>query len=251
METLFIGQNAIYLLETESTNSYATELLKNVNPIEGTVVYTTNQTHGRGQRGNSWDTEPELNLALSYILKPSFLNTKKLFYLYIISALAVHDLMAEILSPSQFDIKIKWPNDILVNSKKIAGILNENAIGNALVSSSIIGIGININQAHFNNAINATSIKLLTLKENKPEGVLKLLNKHFENYYLKLKNKNFEALLTIYYSHFYKRNEFTEFIIDGQQKKLLVKGINEYGFLNLQDTQGLDCFYDIKEVKWL
>lgn len=250
METLFIGQNAIYLLETESTNSYAIQLLKNVNPPEGTVVYTTNQTHGRGQRGNSWDSEPGLNLALSYILKPTFLNANKLFFLYIISALAVHDLMAEILDPSQFDIKIKWPNDILVNSKKIAGILNENSMSNTLVNSSIIGIGLNINQTNFSESVNATSIKILTHKENKPEQVLKLLNKHFENYYLKLKSGNFEGLLKTYYSHFYKRNELIDFIINNQSKKLIVKGINEQGFLNLQDSDGKDSFYDIKEVKW-
>jgi len=251
METLFIGQNAIYLLETESTNSYAIQLLKNVNPPEGTVVYTTNQTHGRGQRGNSWDTEPGLNLALSYIVKPSFLNANKLFFLYIISALAVHDLMAELLDPSQFDIKIKWPNDILVNSKKIAGILNENSMSNTLVNSSIIGIGVNINQINFSESIKATSVKILTAKENKPENVLKLLNRHFENYYLKLKNESFDSLLKTYYTHFYKLYELTDFIINHQSKKLIVKGINNHGFLHLQDSKGTDHFYDIKEVKWV
>lgn len=250
METLFIGQNAIYLLQTESTNSYAIQLLKNVNPPEGTVVYTADQTHGRGQRGNSWDALPGLNIALSYILKPTFLNANKLFYLYIISALSVHDLMAELLDPSQFDIKIKWPNDILVNSKKIAGILNENAISNTTVNSSIIGIGININQTDFSESINATSLKILTKRESKPEHVLKLLNRHFENYYLKLKNGNFDSLLKAYYNNFYKRDEITDFNINKQSKKLLVKGINDQGLLHLRDSSDKDYFYDIKEVKW-
>ena len=106
METLFVGQAAIFLPEVESTNSYAIALLKNVNLTEGTAIFSTNQTKGRGQRGNSWISGPGLNLAVSYVLKPTFLSIDKLYYMYIISALAVHDLMAEILDSSQFDIKI-------------------------------------------------------------------------------------------------------------------------------------------------
>ena len=250
METLFVGQNAIFLPEVESTNSYATALLKNVNLAEGSVIYSTNQTNGRGQRGNSWISGPGLNLAVSYILKPTFLSIDKLHYMYIISALAVHDLMAEMLDSSQFDIKIKWPNDILVNKKKIAGILNENFLNNSVANTTILGIGINIDQVDFNGLENVTSLKLLSSKEGDVNAILKALNKHLENYYLKLKGQHYDTLLNNYYSHFYKIGELQTFIINDQKKEFKVKGINEKGLLNLTDDSGQEHYFDIKEIKW-
>ncbi len=250
METLFVGQNAIFLPEVESTNSYAIALLKNVNLLEGTVIYSTNQTKGRGQRGNIWISGPGLNLAVSYILKPTFLSIDKLYYMYIISALAVHDLMAEMLDSSQFDIKIKWPNDILVNSKKIAGILNENFLNSMIANTSVVGIGININQEDFRGLQNVTSLKMMDSKEHDSSLVLRALNRHLENYYLKLKGQNYETLLKKYYAHFFKIGELQLFIMNDQEKEFIVKGINEKGLLNLTDKSGKEHYFDIKEIKW-
>ena len=250
METLFVGQNAIFLPEVESTNSYAIALLKNVNLPEGTVVYTTNQTKGRGQRGNNWISGPGLNLAASYILKPTFLDVGKIFFMYVVSALAVHDLMSETLNSSQFDIKIKWPNDILVNSKKIAGILNENIISNSTANTTIIGIGININQENFNGIENATSLRLLSTVSYDIDAILRSLSSKLEKYYLQLKNKQFDTLLELYYKHFYKMGEQQSFIINGQTKTLFIKGINEKGLLHLADEKE-QYHFDIKEIKWI
>lgn len=250
METLFVGQNAIFLPEVESTNSYATALLKNVNLPEGTLVYSNNQTKGRGQRGNSWISGPGLNLAASYVLKPTFLSVDKLFFMYVVSALAVHDLMSETLNSGQFDIKIKWPNDILVNSKKIAGILNENIISNTTANTTVIGIGININQEEFNGVENATSLALLSLVKHDINAILRSLSIHLEKYYLQLKNKQFDPLLQMYYKHFYKIGEEQMFIINGETKKLLIKGINDKGLLHLTNTLK-DHYFDVKEVKWI
>jgi BirA family biotin operon repressor/biotin-[acetyl-CoA-carboxylase] ligase len=251
MDTLFVGQNAIFLPQVESTNSYATALLKNVNLAEGSVIYTTDQTNGRGQRGNSWISGPGLNLAVSYVLRPSFLPIDKLFYMYIISALAVHDVMAEILGESQFDIKIKWPNDLLVNSKKIAGILNENILSNATANTTIVGIGLNINQEDFGNVQNATSMKLLSGKMYETDSILKFLHKHLEKYYLKLKNKQFETILNTYYASFYKLNEEQKFSVNDSIQSFTVKGISEKGLLDLKDTKGDHHYFDIKQIKWV
>jgi len=251
MDTLFVGQNAIFLPQVESTNSYATALLKNVNLPEGSVIYSSHQTHGRGQRGNSWISGPGLNLAASYVLRPTFLPIDKLFYMYIISALAVHDVMAEILSDSQFDIKIKWPNDILVNSKKIAGILNENILSTSAASTTVVGIGININQEDFAGIENATSLKLLREKNYDIDSVLKALHRHLENYYLKLKNKHFETILNTYYSFFYKINQPQEFKVNDSIENFTIKGINDKGLLDLKDKKGDHHYFDIKQIKWI
>jgi BirA family biotin operon repressor/biotin-[acetyl-CoA-carboxylase] ligase len=251
MDTLFVGQNAIFLPQVESTNSYATALLKNVNLSEGTVIYTTDQTKGRGQRGNSWISGPGLNLAVSYVLRPTFLPIDKLFYMYIISALAVHDVMAEILNSSQFDIKIKWPNDILVNSKKIAGILNENILNNAIASATVVGIGLNINQEDFEGIDNATSLRSLSGRTFDTDSVLKTLHKHLENYYLKLKNKQFESILKAYYAFFYKIDQSLPFSVNDSIQNFTVKGINEKGLLDLKDAKGDHHYFDIKQIKWV
>lgn len=251
METLFVGQNSIFLPEVDSTNSYAIGLLKNVNPFEGTVVYTFNQTQGRGQRGNQWISESGANIAFSAILKPSFLSAKNVFQLYIISALAMHDVLTRLPESSQFDIKIKWPNDILVNGKKIAGVLCETFLQNNSVTAAVIGIGLNVNQALFPDVINATSLSVLY---GHPFDLKKLMEEmciSVEKFYLKLKNGHSEKIITDYLNCFYKLNEWQLFRVHQQEGKYLVKGINKDGLLQLQNESEDVISCDIKEAFWI
>ncbi len=251
METLFIGRNLIFLPEVGSTNSYATELLKNVNVAEGTVVHTANQTQGKGQRGNSWETQIASNLTVSIVLKPTFLELKNQFFLYQITALACYDVMAELLGNSQYDIKIKWPNDILVNGKKIAGILIENIITQSLLNYSVVGVGINVNQPFFHKSTNATSLQKLTTTEFDLTTVLNLLCNYLEHYYLKLRNNKFNEIRTNYLQNLYGLNTWLNFEIYTELKTCIVKGIDIKGLLVLQDKMGNENAYDLKEVKWL
>ena len=251
METLFIGKNIIFLPEIHSTNSYATELLKNVNLSEGTVVHAANQTNGKGQRGSVWNAQPKRNLTASVILKPTFLSIKNQFFLYQIVALACYDSVAEILESSQFDIKIKWPNDILVNKKKIAGILIENSIQNNQINSCVAGIGLNVNQAVFDEKISATSLKLVTGSNHSIDAVLKILCKHLEKHYLALRNLKQDAITEAYLKHLYGLNEFLDFEIEGERNNLLVKGLSEAGLLLLENKSGKIIEADVKDVKWI
>jgi BirA family transcriptional regulator, biotin operon repressor / biotin---[acetyl-CoA-carboxylase] ligase len=251
METLFIGKNIIFLPEIHSTNSYATHMLKNVNLAEGTIVHTANQTHGKGQRGSSWIAHSKRNLTASVILKPTFLDLKKHFFLYQIVALACFDTMAEILDTSQFDIKIKWPNDILVNEKKIAGILIENNLQNNQINWCVAGIGINVNQENFGEITQATSLKLITQKDYSIELVLEKLCQHLEKHYLALRNKKFEHLKTTYLNNLYGLNKRLGFEMQGLRKNMRVLGISENGLLQLEEDSGDVIEVDVKEVKWL
>lgn len=251
METLFIGQNAIFLPEVDSTNSYAISLLKNVNPFEGTVVYTHHQTNGRGQRGNTWISENGVNIAASVILKPSFLSVKNVYQLYIISALAVHDVLSQLPNSGQFDIKIKWPNDILVNGKKIAGILNETILQNNVVSAAVIGIGLNVNQSAFPDLARATSLQMLFRQTFDLKQILAEICAQLEKRYLQLKNGNTDLLMKEYLAHFYKLNEWQLFRINQSECNCLVKGISETGLLVLQDNLHNTICCDVKEAEWL
>lgn len=251
METLFIGKNIIFLPEVDSTNSYATYLLKNVNLTEGTVIHTTYQTQGKGQRGSVWEAEPEQNLTVSIVLKPSFLDIKNQFFLYQVVALACYDTMAEILDTGQIDIKIKWPNDILVNGKKIAGILLENTIQNNQINSCVAGIGINVNQGFFSGTTSATSLKIVTGKEYTIDFVLKLLCGHLEKRYLSLMQAKKADLKADYLERLYGLNQWLKFDVKGEVKTLEVKGLSDNGLLFLEDEAGKEMEVDVKDVKWI
>lgn len=250
MSTLFIGQNRVFLPETHSTNSYAIELLKNVKAIEGTVVYTHKQTQGKGQRGNSWIAEPERNATFSLILKPAFLNSKNAFYLSKMTALALYDVLTEILNDSQFDIKIKWPNDILVNRKKIAGVLIENSM-NETLHWSVVGIGLNVNQENFGDLKTATSLKLLNTIDYSVESVMDVLFIHLEKWYLKLKKGDLNAIDDAYRDQLFGIDSECEFEQNGSRFTAQVEDVNETGLLILKLKDGSLKTFDIKEISFI
>ena len=253
METLFIGKNLLFLHEVESTNTYAMNLLRNVNTLEGTVIYTDNQTKGKGQRGSVWASKIGQNLTTSIILKPHFLALNNTYYLSKISALAVYDLLTEILVNSHYDIKIKWPNDILVDKKKIAGILIENNFTNTSLHFSIVGIGLNVNQIEFETfEREATSLKLLTDMDYDRNALLQKLCEKLEKWYLILKQQNMKLINESYLNNLFGYQQINNFedvnhlklegkIIDvSKEGKLIIK----------QENQGIREF-DNKEVKFL
>lgn len=248
MATLFIGQNKVFLPETESTNSYAIDLLKNVNAIEGTVVYTHHQTQGKGQRGNSWIAEPQRNTTLSLIVKPTFLKTKNSFYLSKITALSLHDVLTEFLDFGQFDIKIKWPNDMLVNSKKIAGVLIENSLHNDVVGWSVIGIGLNVNQNNFGTLDTATSLNLLSGQIFDLEAINASLFSHFEKWYLRLKKGEFDPINKAYHKQLFRLGQTATFEQNGRRFNGKIKEVNESGLLVVESEPGVNS-YDLKEIR--
>ncbi len=145
----------IWLASTDSTNEEAKRRISDIDNLS--VVSALEQTSGRGQRGNQWYSAPGQNLLFSIVLKSPSLIAKNHFALNEMAALSVTDF----LSAYGIKAEIKWPNDIYVGEKKICGILIENSfLGNA-ISSSIIGIGLNINQRNFNVSLpNPTSLVL-------------------------------------------------------------------------------------------
>ena len=135
----------IVLAETTSTNTYLAALCQKEACAELTTVYSSFQSAGRGQRGNSWESEAGKNLLFSFVVYPEFLETHRQFYLSQVTALALHD----VLSSYTEGISIKWPNDIYWKDKKICGTLIENDLTGIHISRSISGTGVNLNQERF------------------------------------------------------------------------------------------------------
>jgi BirA family biotin operon repressor/biotin-[acetyl-CoA-carboxylase] ligase len=248
METLFVGQHAIHLTAVDSTNSYASEMLRQMRPSEGTIIYTFEQNKGRGQRGNDWISEPNKNIALSLILYPSFLAPKDQFLLTKTISLAMADLMAETLAGMNFSVKIKWPNDIYVNEKKIAGILTENVISENKIQSSVIGIGININQINFEN-LNATSFNILTDKEFQLNQIVNSLCKHIEARYLQLKTG--KSVKEEYLKYLYRFEEWKKYSTKGVTFEGKIRNVSETGKLQVELRSGDIREFDLKEISFI
>ena len=158
--------------------------------------------------------------------------------------------MAEIFDNSQFDIKIKWPNDILVNQKKIAGILIENNILNNQINGCVIGIGINVNQLKFDPGINATSIALSLKNEYPLAKVLNLLCSNVEKHYLAMREQKFNLIQGSYLQHLFGLNTWRQFEVGGSLKSLMVLGVSDRGLLLLRDKNDSILEVDVKEVRW-
>lgn len=133
-----------------STMSYAAALPEDETP-HGTVVTAREQTAGRGQRGNSWESEPGANLTFSLILRPQQWPAARQFELSMAVAVGVCRALRRALPPDA-DVRVKWPNDIYAGNRKMVGILIENTISGSLITRSIAGIGINVNQTIFRSS---------------------------------------------------------------------------------------------------
>ncbi len=204
-EALFTGKKIIHLPETESTNTFAMDLVSKTNPSEGTCVISDYQADGKGQIGRFWHSEASKNILISYIFYPSLLQVRDQFYLNIISGLAVRDTIASFVE----NVHIKWPNDIYVGDRKIAGILVQNTLRESYIKATVIGIGINVNQTIFPIDIpNPTSLALQTDKLFDISQVVALLSARLEFYYLKLKNGYQGVLMEMYLNHLYRKDEW-------------------------------------------
>jgi BirA family biotin operon repressor/biotin-[acetyl-CoA-carboxylase] ligase len=241
--TLFIGQKLISVPECHSTNSLASELSDKSNLAEGTVVITPNQTAGRGQRGNSWEATAGLNLTFSILLKPTFLSVKDQFQLTLVTSLAVTDYLKSI---SLNGIKIKWPNDILIQQKKVGGILIENSLQGAAIQKSIVGIGLNINQQTFSIAT-ATSLSRESQKAFDLNESLNTLLGCFEQRYLQLRAGKSPELKQEYLDYLFGLNERRAFTASGLPFEGVIQGVNDNGELIVQIGSQSKTF-SLKEI---
>jgi BirA family biotin operon repressor/biotin-[acetyl-CoA-carboxylase] ligase len=259
MNTLFTGQHLIELTETISTNTHAMQLLRQGILPEGSVVWAHYQSSGRGQQGNTWLADRGKNLTFSLVIHPNFLSAEKQFYLSKVTSLAVLGMLTEYLPASQYDIQIKWPNDILVNKHKIAGILIESILRGISLQSSVIGLGLNVNQKSFSDPPNgevkmkrkATSLNILLEKEFDLKAVLELFCKHFEALYLNLKQNKFERLNKLYLNNLYRFNEFAEYKTGEKTFSAKLVGVEENGLLILETEENETLKFNFKEVEFL
>ena len=137
--------NIQHINQCDSTNAYLQRLVAETDAPEGTVVSTSFQTNGRGQLSNMWEAEDGKNILCSILLRPTSLPIKSQFLISQAISVAIVDVLNSYLD----GFFIKWPNDIYYKEDKIAGILIENTLSSAGISTCIIGLGLNVNQQTF------------------------------------------------------------------------------------------------------
>jgi BirA family transcriptional regulator, biotin operon repressor / biotin---[acetyl-CoA-carboxylase] ligase len=241
--------NPIIKLESiDSTNNYATKHLIKESWAEGTVVVADVQLKGKGQQFNTWESEKGKNLLLSIVLYPSFLPVHFQFEISKVITLAVCDVISLFVE----NVSIKWPNDIYVGNKKIAGILIENAIIGSEFSHSIAGIGLNVNQQVFlSDAPNPVSLYQLKGIEFNREEVLNLLIHTFNKWYGMLKQKNFSEIDFAYLSRFYRLGVEAKYKDETGIFTGKIIGVNPIGQLMVEKSSGEVKKYHFKEVEFL
>lgn len=243
--TLFIGKKLIYLPTCQSTNDEAADLLRLGQGPEGTVVITDYQTAGRGQRGNQWLAQAGENFTLSLILRPNFLTPVQQFHLNIAISLGIYEFFASFLSEG---LKIKWPNDLFFGNQKLGGVLIENTIQRGRMESSVIGMGLNINQIEFENP-RATSLRRLMGKTFSLEELLPDLLASLEKNYLLLRNGHYGLLKTRYLQNLFRYQEKHMFARNDVPFEGMIVGIAETGLLAVQIENRLE-YFDFKEISY-
>lgn len=251
---MFVGKNLITLKKVDSTNNYAKLLAANSGPLpDGTVILAEAQHGGRGQSGNSWVSEPGKNLTFSILFDCSFLRPPDQFFLSMAISLGLIDGLNPILGGNS---AIKWPNDILLSTRerKLGGILIENLLAGNVIKTSVVGIGINVNQEIFPGLPDATSLRREKNTVFPLDALLTHLCQTVEARFLQLKGGARQALKEDYLRHLLgygrKRLYYSGPAAEQMQETSfegIITGVTHEGKL-LIETEGVIRAFNKKEV---
>lgn len=237
----------IRLQETDSTNNYMHGRANPEEMPEGSVVWAEFQRAGRGQTGNAWESAAGENLTFSVVLYPTFLPANHQFLISQIASLSVKQLLDAYVG----GISIKWPNDIYWHDRKICGMLIENDLSGQYIYSSILGIGININQKEFHgDAPNPVSLYQILGQETDREKLMKeFLGRLYANYLLLLQEKE-TTIQAAYREALYRKEGFHLYEDANGRFKAAISGIEPSGHLCLRLKDDTIRRYEFKEVKF-
>ena len=241
--------NIIKLNATESTNSFLKELLLTQNVDNFTIVITKNQTKGKGQVGSIWDSTPGKNLTFSVLIKDFVVGASSMFILNTLVSVSIIKALEKFKINN---LSIKWPNDILSEQKKIGGVLVENIFRGNNEIVSIVGIGLNVNQLHFENLPQASSLAILNNREYDKDLILLEIHNQLQNHYKEILNNFKKDFWEEYHYYLFKRNIPSVFLSADNHKFMgIIKGVSEIGKLQVMLEDDSIQEYNIKEIKML
>ena len=245
---MIIGTNVRRCEKVSSTNTVAAAMLNGQEPAEGTVITASFQESGKGQPGNSWESEPGKNLLMSVILYPVMVSPAEQFIISRMISLAVHDLVA---GHSQA-ARIKWPNDIYVGDDKIAGILIENSIMGDTLATTVAGIGLNVNQEIFRSgAPNPVSLRQVTGRELDLGAVTGDLIAALDRRYDMVIRGEAATLEREYHKALYRAGEWHRFSDDTGEFEGMIEMVMPDGMLSVRKREGVSRLYAFREIDYI
>ena len=236
------------IIELTSTNEYLWELSNKQELDDFYTISASFQKKGKGQDENTWESAKDKNILLSTIVHPQFLLAENVFQISKWVSISIVDYLK---NKGLKNIRIKWPNDIYIDNKKLAGILIQNAMLGHHISKSMIGIGLNINQTIFvSNAPNPISLKQLTHQDYSVIEEIDSLITHLQKVY-KLLMSTPQQLIHDYHELLFQRDEWHQYQIGEKTVKGMIKGVDQFGRLVLEVDNGEKLILDIKEIRFL
>ncbi|MFM8432016.1 MAG: biotin--[acetyl-CoA-carboxylase] ligase [Bacteroidota bacterium] len=247
--TLFTGEKRMHFTSVDSTNTRLGQILKENELLEGASLTADFQSLGRGQQGAVWHSDSGMNLLVSYLLFPVMLNAQEGYALNLLASLAVSEAVATLI---HHEVHIKWPNDIFVADRKLAGLLIETVLQGDLVRQAIVGIGLNVNQKEFPAELqDPVSLSLLSGKNHSIDNVFEILSLEMERWYHELKKSGIGPLIEKYENRLYRKGSRATYqdergVFEGE-----ITGIDKNGRLMLIDSDGIEKRYDVRTLRYL
>lgn len=249
IKVVFYYMHLIKLDAIDSTNSYIRQLIAENLLEDFTIVITDQQTQGRGQMGTLWKSEPFKNLTFSVFKDVSFLKMKHSYAISMIVSLA---LLKTLKLYSIKNVQIKWPNDILSEQKKVAGILIENVLKKGQLKNSIIGIGLNVNQTNFEGLPRASSLKVISGTNYNLNEVLQIFVQQLKDGFDSYNEANFSVLKKAYETHLFRKNKPSTFKdAKGELFTGYIKGTSDSGNLQVLVEDDIIKEFDHKTIELL
>ena len=240
--------NIIKLDAITSTNDLLKDKYNEKSCVDGDLIWANEQTKGRGQKNNTWLSEPGKNLTFSFFKVFESLKGTDQFMINCIVSCAIANALKKIDIPN---LSLKWPNDILSDNKKICGILIENYVKGDVIIASIIGIGLNVNQTDFKNINGASSLYNLTKKKFDTELVLDLLLDSLIESFKLCKSMNKRSIIKDYEKLLFCRNQLSRFELNNKFFNATIKGIDFNGKLILENEKKEIIVFSDSSVKMI
>ena len=235
----------LYVKQTESTNALCWEINREKALPEGFVVYTDFQSAGKGQPGNSWESADGKNLLFSIVLHPLHVPMNELFLLSELVSIAIKRALRVYIP----DITVKWPNDIYIGDKKLAGILIENSLQGNKIKTVVVGVGLNVNQKEFvSNAPNPVSLLQIIGKRQKRKELLQHICENIMDLYAELDK---DKIRMEYAASLYRKEGYHTYQVENGSFMAKIIKVHPDGQLELETEDGERKGFYFKEVKFV
>lgn len=241
-KTEWLGRFILYAEEIDSTNDWAKKEAK-AGAKHGLVTLADIQTKGRGRRGRQWMTEEGANIVMTVLLRPDFAPDRASMLTLVMGLSAAQAIESQV----QLDVQIKWPNDVVIQGRKICGILTEMEVIGSGIDYVICGVGVNVNQSQFSDEIGsiATSLKKECGKDFERELLIaEILTRFEKNYESFCKTADLTGLMEEYNRLLINKGRVVRVLEPGNEYMALSHGINEQGELLVELEDGkIECVY--------